>query len=321
MAIPDTWSKANERVRWQASTGAWERIESWRGLAGVGGATYATWLANFVGYTSLSYDKVRPGDDGEAEMTVEIGFATDQSGTVLPPTDPNYGLIERAWESDTNKEQRDIYLHPDVDLLIATDQTWPGRIRKAVQAYNQAYREWQKRIETAWAALDPTKAKDPNTNRTLLRVDEPPPNITWYLDFAIPYKNDGSGSHVDYSLEQLDTHTWMFRRYLDDINARYPYYVPVMRKTDTVIPSASAALWASNLNVGRIHTYSSFLIAEPSLVLAVLLNAGQYSEWYWIKEKPVVSQTSQGWFRVRQDWVGIEHPTPDDIKVSRGPII
>lgn len=321
MAIPDTWSKTKERVRWQASTGAWERVETWTGLAGVGNATYVEWLANFFGYTSLSYDKDKPGDDYQGPMTVEIGFATDPTGAVLPPEHSDYGLIERSWEGVSENQPRDIYMHPDVDLLIASDPSWPGRIRKAVQAYNQAYREWTKRIELAWQELDPAKNADPADPASGLSVDEAPPNMSWYLDMAIPYLEDGSRLHIPYTAEQLDTHTWMFSCYLDDLNAKYPYNVPIFRKTDTVIPAANAALWASHANVGRIHTYATFIATEPSLALATLVNAAQLTAWYWIKQAPRVTQTSQGWFRVQQDWRGIEFPTPKDIKLSRGPIL
>ena len=79
----------------------------------------------------------------------------------------------------------------------------------------------------------------------------------------------------------------------------------------TLQPATRRLLFAARRISASFRPHSFWAATRP----------GQYSEWYWIKEKPVVSQTSQGWFRVRQDWVGIEHPTPDDIKVSRGPII
>lgn len=321
MAIPETWDKTKEHARWSAATGTWERVEYWRGLSGSAGVTFWEWLANFTGYTSLDYDKTAIGGDGTGIIEAEIGFAIQSpDGESVEPSDPTYGLVERVWEKYVKKEQREIQFHPLANDLNAVSPTWVAGIMQATRTYNTDLRAWQKLSALVWEANDPYHIDNGQT------PVEPPdatpaPNIEWYIAMCVPYLSAESTTHIPLTPDQWRIHRWIFREYAKDTKASSPYDVPVLRRTDTVLTVANPALWLANEDVGRIMTFQTLQSREASMALALLLNAGQLQAWHFIKQAPTQAQTTNGWFRMEQEYVGIERPTDDDIMRSGGDIL
>lgn len=310
MAIPDTWTQKSRRKRWTASGNVYELTQTWTGLAGVNEATYNAWLANFSGYTSLSSSTNRPGDNLNGTMEVEIGFSTNSAGEVIPPTDPNYGLVERLWSKKNRSQQRELSRHPLLKALTDVDPDWPGRVKRSVQAYNQAHREW---VRSEQEALEANANAQPTA----------PPNMEMYIVFSTPWLKNSAGileAHTMTSAE-LDLVTWLWSEYFEDLSATYDYNVPILERTDTLLTVANASLWASYANAGRILSYATLVNSEQSLELVSIINSAQLSSWSWLKGHPMTVPTSGGMYRLTQEYTGIEAPTARDLKRSGGPIL
>lgn len=279
-----------ERLRWTAATGSLERVQTWRGEAGPADVTYASWLSNFAGYTSLERSVSKPQLDGDGIYDVEIGFAAAADGTVIPPGSPDYGLIERVWEKHTLKEQETLLGHPMLDPLYAKGGQFdylPSRIRHGATTYAADMKAWIK----AEAQLDDGETGDPQ------------PNAQKYHDKAC--------RGFTLTNEELRITVWLFSEFAANPNATWQRNRPALRKMETVLAVANVS--AAHADMDRIFSPATFLAREATVESASLIQWSGLAGWYWHKQSPDVQRTSNGWFRITQEYHGVAFIAPQTV--------
>lgn len=298
--IPDTWAKFKERQRWSASTNAWEYVQSWKGTAGPGRATYIQWLANFFGYTSLEFSIDKEHSDGDGIVTVDIGFASNAQGETLPPSHPDYGLIERIWTKHTQKAQESIMSHWRLLCLLTEAEGTSARKRQedmltslqlSAQRYRQDYKTW---IKLKFDFM----RDNPGMEYTIAA-----PSTQLYITAVV--------GTTAFTTDQYLAIEWLFSEIAANANASWNRNVPVLRKTEVVLSVTN--LRPSHENVDRIFTYLALLRTEGSIPLDGIIYASGLSDWYWLKQSPEVERTSNGWFRITQEYEGINYIAPNTL--------
>ncbi len=298
MAIPETWAMTKERLRWTAATGSLERVQTWRGLAGVAEAGYIAWLANFSGYTSLERTAMKPQTNGNCVLDVEIGFAAQPDGTIAPPSSPDYGLIERSWEKHTIKEQEGLLSHWRVDPLYAYGAPYdylPSQIRLAAIQYatdHKTYLKNEMAKEAGEAAGTP-----PNPQLYVNKIQDKYPALTEADKYVT---------------------AWLFSEYSADPNARWFRNKPVLSKTEIVLTVAN--LRPSHEDVDRILSPATFLQREATVEQAALIAFVGLKDMNWHKQSPVVQRTSNGWFKIAQEYHAVSYIAPQTI-MRYGPLV
>ena len=273
MAIPDTWAKKSERLRYTVERG-WEIVQVWEGPSGASKATRDAWLANFTGYTSLEFEDSLPRDDDDAVCRATITFASNSDGdTSLPPGD-DYGLLSRTWTLIGSDEQLPVDAHPNVAKLANAYEDWPQIIRTTVDSFRRSNAEILQSYD--WETVGP-----PALNQWDWRAVERGTNATL------------NGYARDYASLLLgqDNPTWEQTRY-------------VLRKVETV--TSWSTLVVSHTNVNRWWRWATLTAAEPTLASTGLIQTAGLTSFIWLKKAPEVTLSSNGTRELTQEfWGGI----------------
>lgn len=274
MALPDTWSKQSERLRWSSERG-WELVQIWQGPSGAAKATRDLWLAEQAGYTALEFEDSLPTDTGDAVCQATITFAADQNGTVVPDTDPDYGLLSRSWSLVGSDEQLAVEANPNVVALQDFSEDWPIQIR----AYVEQYKKRQKEAIEEWGFTENTS----------------PAFDTWNL----PAPTGASAGLI------ANAEAYASLLLLSD-NPVYETSRYVLKKTETV--TSWSTLVVSHTNVNRWHSWSSLVSAEPTLSATGLIQTAGLTGLIWLKKTPEVVNASRGNYELTQEYWGGIYP-------------
>lgn len=283
MAIPYTWRMLSQRTRWTITQGR-EIVQTWEGPAGENSQTFETWLTNFAGYTSLEYEHKDPMDDGDAVMTVQIGFAATEAGAIRQPGDPEWGLISRSWRLHSSDAQLPLETFGKVSLLADADPVWPIKLRKAVEAYNKAV---VSAIEE-WGFA-------PNTSPPDLPIQS---DLDAMIAACAPLSADAF----------LRAHAVRYARILQrSENPDYDVSQNILSKVEQV--TSWSTITVSHENKGRWHSWAALRAAEPSLVGVGLVQTARLEDLIWLKKAPDVQASTGGNYELTQDYLGAIRPT------------
>lgn len=274
MAIPASWAKKSERLRYTTERG-WEIVQVWEGPSGAAKATRGLWLAEQSGYTSLDFEDTLPMDDGDAVCRATITFASNSDGDTVLPGGAEYGLLSRSWTLLGSDEQLPIEALENVTALQEFSEDWPASIRGTVNGFQKANTAilesfpWGTPASPALEEWDEAFVKKSGASAAL------------------------NGYAVDYASLLLLSDNPTFDR------AKY-----VLRKTETV--TSWSTMVVSHTNVNRWWRWATLTAAEPTLASTGLLQTAGLTGYIWLKKAPEVTLASNGTRELTQEfWGGV----------------
>lgn len=270
----------------------------YEGPMGASEATLNTFLGQLAaGAARTVINKNAWNSNGHGIAKVVVEYAVTSTGSIPSTSDADYGLIKRLWTKHTNVIQKPLLSHPTVAPLYSVLPTgwssyggvgqWPGSIKQTADRYT-----------------DMLKDLAEGTSTTV-------PDPVAMLATVVP------AGHTP-TPDELNIVGWLFSEYVNDPNATWEYGQPVLRKTEIV--TNYTKLKAVHEDVEKIYAWSKLSSVESSLSLALIVNAADLDDWYWVKKSPEVEESSNGTFQIVQEYWGTEVITPMTIMRYGEPI-
>lgn len=299
MALPHGWSLKTETEVEDAQRGPSVK-HTYSGPLGDGEADLIAFKADstLAGYSRREVTKTPHGANGGGRADVVLTYEAAEDGTIRPPTDPNYGLLQQTWTMHANDTTLPVSAHDNVAVLRARYKHWPTLLETWVKMWRKASKD--KLSEWTWTALpDNAAVAAAGTALTFTYL-----NSVWTPAGATA----GEISLAAYYQDVL----------LRDENPTFTKPQYVLRKTQVV--SSATQLYVAHTNVDRWLNYTALLASEPTLVFTpvvfpaippavAMIKLASLSGLYWHKQTPQVEGAGNGNYQLVQEFWGGVWPT------------